>query len=170
MNTQNHTPKPSRKTPTAVLLAALVAAGLAAPANAANLNWSGATNGNMSGTAANWGGSVPGSADTAIWNTASYTNAPTLNANQTIGSLLFDAGNTAGVTFGASAFTLSLNSSTTGIQLNAGSGAVDTGGVNFKRYIGTLTTIYSLSYHTTCILNRNFTFTFFQEYNTRGNR
>jgi hypothetical protein len=113
------------------LYVALLVAGLAVPVPAgwaATFAWSGATNGNMSGTAANWGGTVPGGTDVGRFNSASYTNAPTANADQTMGELLFDTSNTGGVTFGAGAFTLTLNGvSGVGLQLNSGSGAVNTG-------------------------------------------
>jgi len=100
--------------------------------DAATYDWSGATSGNMSGTAANWGGTIPTGTDTASWNAASYTNAPTANANLTIGQLLFDAGNTGNLTFGSGNSTLTLNGiSGTGIQMNSGSGAVSTGSARF---------------------------------------
>ena len=122
----------SRSTPTAVLFAALVAAGLATPANAATMDWTGTTSGNMSGTPANWGGTIPTGTDVAHFNASLYTNAPTANANLTLGELLFDAGNTAGVTFGTGALTLTLNGvAGVGIQLNSGSGAVSTGSAKF---------------------------------------
>ncbi|MEY3898815.1 MAG: hypothetical protein RLZZ214_4337, partial [Verrucomicrobiota bacterium] len=96
-------------------------------------DWSGNTSGNLSGTADNWGGTVPTGTDVARWNAATYTNAPTANANMVIGELLFDAGNTAGVTFGAGVSTLTLNGiSGTGIQLNNGTGAVSTGSAKFS--------------------------------------
>jgi autotransporter-associated beta strand protein len=88
----------------------------------------------MSGTPANWGGTTPTGTDTARWNAASYTNAPSANANMPIGQLLFDAGNTAGVTFGTGANTLTLNglgSPLVGIDMVSGSGAVNTGSAKF---------------------------------------
>ncbi|MCU0785173.1 MAG: M60 family metallopeptidase, partial [Verrucomicrobia bacterium] len=96
-------------------------------------DWSGATSANMSGTPANWGGTVPTATDIARWNAATYVNAPTANANLTLGQLLFDAGNTSGVTFGPGAATLTLNGvvAGTGLQMNSGSGAVNTGGAQF---------------------------------------
>jgi len=101
-------------------------------AHADTYDWSGATNGNMTGTPANWGGTVPTGADIARWNAATYTTPPTANGNMTIGQLLFDAGNTNGVTFGTGASTLTLNGiSGTGIQMNSGSGAVSTGSAKF---------------------------------------
>ena len=94
--------------------------------------WSGATSGNMSGTPANWGGTIPTALDIAQWNASNYTNAPTANADMTIGQLLFDAGNTGGVTFGAGVSTLTLYGiAGVGIQMNSGSGAVNTGSARF---------------------------------------
>ncbi len=117
------------------LFAALVVAGLgfAVPsARATTFDWSGATSGNMSGTTANWGGTVPTGTDVARFNSSLYTNAPTANANLTLGELLFDAGNTAGVTFGSGSSTLTLNGiAGVGLQLNSGSGAVSTGSAKF---------------------------------------
>ncbi len=98
----------------------------------ATYDWTGATDGNMTGTPANWGGTEPAGADTAQWNAASYTNAPTANGNMTIGELLFTASNTGNVTFGAGTGTLTLNGiGGIGIQLDSGSGAVSTGGAKF---------------------------------------
>jgi fibronectin-binding autotransporter adhesin len=95
--------------------------------------WIGTTSGNMSGTATNWDSGVPTSSDIARWSAASYTTAPSANANMTIGQLLFDAGNTNGVTFGAGTSTLTLNGiSGVGIQLNSGSGAVNTSLTKFS--------------------------------------
>ncbi len=113
---------------------AVLATLLLGPAVQANTyDWSGATSGNMSGTPANWGGTAPTGTDVARWNAATYTNAPTANANMSIGELLFDAGNTSGVTFGAGALTLTLNGiSGVGIQLNSGSGAVSAGAAKFS--------------------------------------
>ena len=101
-------------------------------ATAPAYDWSGASSVNMSGTPANWGGTVPTTTNYARWNAATYVNAPSANANMTIGQLLFDAGNTGGVTFGAGAATLTLNGlAGTGLQMNSGSGAVNTGGAKF---------------------------------------
>jgi fibronectin-binding autotransporter adhesin len=113
---------------TSTIFCVLLLAGIAP---AAIYDWSGVTNGNMN-NAANWGGTVPGSNDVARWNAASYGNAPTANVDMKIGELLFEAGNTAGVTFGAGIFTLTLSGNPgAGIQLNNGSGAVNTGGAKF---------------------------------------
>lgn len=113
-------------------LAALAVVLAGAVAQAAVYDWSGTASGDMSGTPANWGGTVPGAGDIARWNAASYTNAPTANAPLTIGQLLFDAGNTGGVLFDAGSGALTLNAvGGTGIQVNSGSGAIDTGGATF---------------------------------------
>ena len=82
----------------------------------------------MTGTPANWGGTVPTATDVARWNAATYTTAPTANANMSIGELWFASGNTGGVTFGAGTGTLTLNGvSGVGIQMDSGSGAASTG-------------------------------------------
>jgi len=102
-------------------------------ASAATIEWTGTTSANMSGALTNWGGTTPTATDIARWNAATYTNSPSANGNLTIGQLLFDAGNTAGVTFGAGTSTLTLNGvSGVGIQLNSGSGAVSTGSAKFS--------------------------------------
>ncbi len=109
------------------LLATTLVLTLSPAAHALTYDWSGATSVNMSGTTANWGGTTPGAADTARWNAATYTNAPTVNADMTIGQLLFDAGNTSALTFGGT-FTLTLNGvSAVGLQMNSGTGAVGIG-------------------------------------------
>jgi len=96
-------------------------------------DWTGTTNGNLSGTTTNYSpNGTPGSSDVIRWNAASYTTAPTANANMGIGELLFDSGNTGGVTFGTGALTLTLSGiSAIGIQLNAGTGTVSTGSAKF---------------------------------------
>jgi autotransporter-associated beta strand protein len=95
--------------------------------------WSGATNANMSGTAGNWGGTVPGASDIAAWDATAYTNPPTANAAMTLGQLWFTANNTVGVTFGTGANTLTLNGiSEIGLQIDSGSGSVGTGSAKFK--------------------------------------
>ena len=117
----------------AVMVVGMV--GLAAATQAATNYWSGATSGNMSGTPNNWSGSLadPGSADIAAWDAATYVNAPTANASMTLGALWFTANNTAGVTFGGGTGTLTLNGvSGIGIQVDSGSGAINTGGATFK--------------------------------------
>ena len=105
---------------------------LAVPAQATQYDWTGATNGNITDTT-NWS-SAPGfiSTDVLRWNSASYGNATTANGSISVGELLFDAGNTGGITFGAGTGTLTLAGvSGIGIQVNSGSGAVSTGGARF---------------------------------------
>jgi len=76
----------------------LLLALLAGTARAATNDWVGTTSTNMS-TAANWSPTnVPGSADVARWNAASYGNQPSLTAGLTIGQLLFGANNSSPVT------------------------------------------------------------------------
>ena len=80
----------------------LLLALLAGTARAATNDWVGTTSTNMS-TAANWSpANVPGSADVAHWNAASYGNQPSLTAGLTIGQLLFGEGNSSTVTIGGS--------------------------------------------------------------------
>ncbi len=109
------------------LLAASLFLNLSLDSHAATYDWSGASSANMSGTPLNWGGTTPAASDTARWNSSSYTNAPTANADMTIGQLLFGAGNTAGITFGGTS-TLTLNGiSGVGLQMNSGTGAINIG-------------------------------------------
>ena len=100
----------------------------------ATYTWSGATNTAMSGTAANWGGTVPGSGDTALWNSATYTNQPNANADLVLGELYF-GGNSGNVTFGSGTGILTLNGiSTTGTNFGvelSGTGVVTTGSARF---------------------------------------
>jgi hypothetical protein len=105
---------------------------VASAAQAITYDWVGMTNGNLTDTAENWNpAAVPTSTDVAQWSAASYTNAPTANANTNFGELYFTGGN-GGVTFGAGASTLTLSGiSGVGIQLDSGSGAVNTGGALF---------------------------------------
>jgi len=104
-------------------------------AHADTYDWTGTTNNNLSGTSTNWSPSLTSllTNDILRWNSASYTGAsPTANADMSFGQLLFDVGNTNGVTFGTGASTLTLNGiSGTGIQMNSGSGAVSTGSAKF---------------------------------------
>lgn len=95
-------------------------------------DWTGATSADLT-VSGNWGtGTVPTGADIAQWNAASYTTAPNALSNLTIGQMLFGGSNTAGVTFGSGASTITLNGvSGTGIQMNSGSGAVSTGSAKF---------------------------------------
>ncbi len=98
-------------------------------------SWNGTVDGNLTGTADNWTPAPGGaflSTDTLQWNLATYTNAPTANADFVIGRMLFDAGNTNGVTFGAGTGLLTLSGvSGNGILMSSGSGAVNTGGARF---------------------------------------
>ncbi|MEI6647728.1 MAG: autotransporter-associated beta strand repeat-containing protein [bacterium] len=121
------------------MISKLVAAALAVvfgfvPAAHATTNyWSGATNANMSGTAGNWGGTVPGASDIATWDATAYTNSPTANAAMTLGKLWFTANNTTNVTFGSGANTLTLNGvSGIGIQIDSGSGVINLGSAKLK--------------------------------------
>lgn len=127
---------PSRSRISALLAAMTAASAAFVPLHFAlgqsTYDWSGTTNGNISGTAANWGGTIPTPADIARWNAATYTNSPSANANITFGELLFDAGNTGGLTFGGGTFTITLNGvAGVGIQVNNGSGAVNTNTAKF---------------------------------------
>jgi hypothetical protein len=77
---------PSPSLPSSLIkpIAALALLAAQPSIDAATYDWSGATSGNMSGTAANWGGTIPTGTDTASWNAATYTSAPTANANLTL--------------------------------------------------------------------------------------
>ena len=116
----------------AFLFAFALLAFLAAPAaHAATQTWNGTTSGNMSGTASNWNSAVPTGTDIAYFNLASYTPAPTANANMSFGELWFGA-NSGALTFSTGANTLTLNgTSGIGIQMDNGSGAVSTGSAKF---------------------------------------
>ncbi len=118
--------------PALALALAVSAAPLFIPstAQASTYDWSGASSANMSAPA-NWGGTLPTSTDTAGWNAATYANMPTVDANLNFGELYF-TGSNGGVTFGTNANTLTLSSTSgIGIQLDSGSGAVNTGGALF---------------------------------------
>src|ERR1700676_4809251 len=113
-------------------LSAIALALFAAPATsrAATFQWTGTTNGNLSGTATNYSpNGTPGSADIIEFNAATYTNPPTMNGTFTLGALWFAGGDTAGVTIGG-ASALTLNAATVngnlniGIEMDSGSGAV----------------------------------------------
>jgi autotransporter-associated beta strand protein len=127
-----------QNSPVRSLTLRLAIAGLIVPVatHAVTYEWTGATNNNLSGTSANWSPSLSslGTGDVLRWNASAYTGtAPTANAAITFGELLFDAGNTNGITFGAGANALTLNGvSGTGILVNSGSGAVSTGSATFK--------------------------------------
>ncbi len=114
-------------------LAAVLALAVTQSASAqTTYDWTGTTNGNMTDST-NWTPNVtPTGTDIAQWNAASYTNAPTANGNLTVGELLFTGNNTAGMAFGAGTGTLTLNGvSGVGIQVDSGSGAVNTGSAKF---------------------------------------
>jgi len=83
-------------------------------------------------TAGNWSsGTVPTATDVARWNAATYTRTPTAGV-MTIGELLFGSGNTNGVTFNTGGSVITLNGiSGVGIQVDAGSGAVNTANAGF---------------------------------------
>ena len=96
------------------LIAATLLVGLSVT-HATTYDWFGATNADFSGTTTNWSlGAIPGINDIARWNAAIYTNAPTANANWTVGELLFDAGNTSGVSFDVGVATITLSGNATG--------------------------------------------------------
>lgn len=102
-------------------------------ASADTYDWTGATSANLSGVATNYApNGTPGSADVIRFNSSSYTTAPNLNSGMAIGQLLFDAGNTNGVSFGANTNTLTLSGvGGVGIQLNAGTGVVNLNSTRF---------------------------------------
>ena len=86
-------------------------------ANAANIVWTGSTSVTW-GTGSNWlNGNVPGTGDTAVFNSASYPFSPTAGDNTFVGGLLFDAGNTGGVTIATGAGNNRLNVGSSGIQM-----------------------------------------------------
>jgi fibronectin-binding autotransporter adhesin len=108
------------RSPFSLILLPLFALLLAGTAQAATKDWVGGTGVNM-GTAANWSpANVPGTADIARWNAASYDNQPTMNTALTIGQLLFGEGNSSSVTIGGSS-KLTLNRiEGVGIQMTNG--------------------------------------------------
>jgi len=126
--------KPKSRLSRRLSLATAIALGAIPAANAASTyQWTGTTDGNLSGTTTDYSpNGTPGSADTIEFNAASYTNAPTANAAMGIGELWFAAGDTAGVTFGSGTGLLTLSGvSGEGIQIDSGSGAVNTGSAKF---------------------------------------
>lgn len=96
-------------------------------------DWTGATSGSITGITTNYSpNGTPGATDIIRFNAASYTTAPTANSSKTVGELLFDSGNTGSLTFGSGTSTLTLNGiSGIGIQLNAGTGTVNTNTAKF---------------------------------------
>jgi fibronectin-binding autotransporter adhesin len=90
------------------------------PALAATYTWQ--NSGTAWNTAANWGGTVPGGADVALFNlNSSYAGSPTLTASSTVGQV-YDTGSAA-VTISGSALTLN-GVGGTGIQMDSGAGAL----------------------------------------------
>ena len=108
-----------------IALAMVLAAAI--PAMATTYDW--LTSGvdvNMSGTAGNWNpATVPTQTDIARWSAASYTYGPQVNANQSIGQLLFDSGNTGSVTIDGTSTLTVYGIGSTGIQMNNLSGPVN---------------------------------------------
>jgi autotransporter-associated beta strand protein len=95
-------------------------------ASAADGTWTGGTSVTWA-TTGNWlNGISPGTTDTAIFNSASYSFSPRATANLNLGTLLFDSGNIGALTITTSATSDRLNLSG-GIQMNAGSGGVTIG-------------------------------------------
>ena len=70
--------------------ALLAAAASVAPAGATTYDWSGGTSTDWN-NAANWGGTAPGGADVAEFNSATYTRQPTVNAASPVGQVLMTA-------------------------------------------------------------------------------
>jgi len=112
-----------------LFLSAIVA--LATSAQAGNYTWNSA--GTAFGTAGNWTPNATfTSADLFTFGNATYANSPTVSADQSIGELQFTANNTGGITFGGGTNTLTLSGiSSVGIQIDSGSGAVNTGSAKF---------------------------------------
>jgi len=97
-------------------------------AQAASDTWIGATSGNWT-VSTNWsGGTAPGgnttNSDVATFNSATYAFQPTATGNVFLGGLVFDSGNSGGITITTGAGLNRLNIGSSGIQMNAGTGAV----------------------------------------------
>jgi autotransporter-associated beta strand protein len=97
-------------------------------AQAANGAWTGTSNVTWA-TSTNWlGGIVPGgtaaNSDIATFNSATYTNQPTAGSSYFLGGLVFDSGNSGGITITTGTGLNRLNIGSSGIQMNAGTGAV----------------------------------------------
>src|SRR5262249_46881549 len=95
-------------------------------ATTANVHvWSSTATGPWS-TASNWSCGVPGAADVAMFNSASYLNGPSLTSTASVGGL-WSTG-TAAVTLSGSSLTLyglAISGNTaTGIELDSGAGAM----------------------------------------------
>ncbi len=80
--------------------------------------WSGTGSTTWSSTANWWNAAVPGAGDIALFNSGTYTNQPTLTANQAVGAVWDNGTGTVAI----SANTLTINGAT--IDGNAGSGVV----------------------------------------------
>jgi len=103
----------------------ILALALVPTASAADGTWTGGSSVTWA-TTGNWLNGIPGTTDTAIFNSASYSFSPTATSNLNLGTLLFDSGNTGALTITTSASANRLNLSG-GIQMNAGSGVVTIG-------------------------------------------
>ena len=97
-------------------------------ASASVLTWSNSGT-SWSATADWWGGSAPGSADTALFNYGpTYSNQPSLGSSAAVGGL-WDTGN-GSLTIGGGAYTLTINGGTingnsgTGLEMDPSAGAL----------------------------------------------
>jgi len=107
-------------------IAFILALALVPTASAADGTWTGGTSITWA-TTGNWlNGIIPGTTDTAIFNSASYSFSPTATSNLNLGNLLFDSGNIGALTITTAANLNRLNLSN-GIQMNSGSGVVTIG-------------------------------------------
>jgi autotransporter-associated beta strand protein len=106
-------------------IAFILALALVPTASAADGTWTGGSSVTWA-TTGNWLNGIPGTTDTAIFNSASYSFSPTATSNLNLGTLLFDSGNTGALTITTSTSANRLNLSG-GIQMNAGSGVVTIG-------------------------------------------
>ena len=109
-----------------VCLILVAVACLSNSASAATLTWS--NSGTTWSAASNWGGTAPGSSDTALFNYGpTYTYQPTLSSGTAVGGL-WDTGSGSLTIGGASTLTLNgvtINSNTgTGIEIDPGAGAM----------------------------------------------
>ena len=116
--------------PATILAASLL---LGESSRGATWQWTGFTSGDMTVAGNYWNGSangVPGTSDIVEFNAPGYySNSPFLNSPLAIGGLWFGSDDANGISIGGAA-TLSLNSTTingnsaTGMELDAGSGAI----------------------------------------------
>ena len=108
----------------AIVAFGVIVLGVGELAPAATLTWS--DSGTDWNTPSNWGGSVPGSGDTALFNAASYNNQPSLSSPASVGGIWGTGGGT--VTIDGNALTLygtTINSNAgTGIELDSGGGSL----------------------------------------------